>query len=151
MHTPRSPGTIPVKTITVGRLLPVDVNLSCQHQSKGKMKATTIIAAVILTLNTGFLFAGNETSSAPATSANTVNVLAPKIPAEATFEEVITIDVTGLAPAIPAEAGFEEIASEPSAGGLSPVTPATADFDDEVIMSCDPALVPMPPVTADFE
>jgi hypothetical protein len=126
-----------------------------QHQTTKKMKATTIIIAAVLTLQTGILFAGNETCSAPLSSENTSITLAPTTPFEATFEEVVTLaDAAMLDPTTPSEATFEEMPSEMiSTGELAPVVPAEADFyetGDSTSVE-NGILAPATPAFADFE
>ncbi|MEI7662281.1 MAG: hypothetical protein WCK34_08790 [Bacteroidota bacterium] len=98
------------------------------------MKASTIIAAAILSLQAGILFAGNENTSAPVTNENmTISIvaLAPAPPAEATFEEIEAVDETLVfAPVTPSEATFgDEYNEQAPVIGLAPSTPATADFE----------------------
>ncbi|MDP1621325.1 MAG: hypothetical protein Q8M08_03210 [Bacteroidales bacterium] len=118
------------------------------------MKTSTIIIAAILTLNTGLLFAGNETTTASVTNRNRMISLAPSMPLEATFEDAVTIETNNLIPVLPAEAEFNDTPSEMvSFADLAPVTPAVADFDAavEVIWIDLATLAPRTPAEADFE
>jgi hypothetical protein len=121
------------------------------------MKTTTIIIAAVLTLQAGFLFAGNESSSAPVTNESasiSLATLAPSTPAEATFEEFAAANEFGsLIPAVPTEATFEDVSGDmASTFTLAPATPVTADFEDVADGTIDfSALAPVPPATADFE
>jgi hypothetical protein len=128
-----------------------------QHQTKEKMKATTIILAALFTLQVSFLFAGNESTSfnsAPAGSSLDLTLLVPMTPAEATFEEVIpvVIDLDALTPVVPVEAEFEEMVPVIDLGSLVPETPAEADFSDMADQMINiRSLAPATPLAADFE
>jgi hypothetical protein len=128
-----------------------------QHQTKEKMKATTIILAALFTLQVSVLFAGNESTiviSASPESTFDMTVLIPVTPTEATFEEVNSeaIDFDALAPVVPVEADFEEMVPVIDLGSLAPETPAEADFSDAVDQTIDfSSLAPATPIAADFE
>ncbi|MCX6278979.1 MAG: hypothetical protein NT004_12925 [Bacteroidetes bacterium] len=122
------------------------------------MKTTKIILAVILSLQIGNLFAGNENICAPVTEVNsTLNTitLVPITPAEATFEDITTeISFFGLSPLTPIVASFEDFSVEMvSANDISPVMPSVADFTDSVYqVSIDiNQLAPVSHYEADFE
>jgi hypothetical protein len=117
------------------------------------MKTTTIIIAAALTLSVNVLFAAAFDESAPKSNSNTeINFvsLAPDLPTEATFEEVITTNDYGyLAPVTPVEAQFEEMPPEMDLIlNMAPVTPTVADF--ETFVATNP-LAPTTPAEADFE
>jgi hypothetical protein len=114
--------------------MPVGVILLHQHQTKSKMKTTTITLAAIFTLFTNVLLAGNDFVSppaAPSTYTYSILAFAPVAPAEATYEDTTpAADLNGLVPVVPSEASFEDTATkEISVAGLSPVIPAVADFE----------------------
>jgi hypothetical protein len=122
------------------------------------MKATTtIIIAVVLSLQACILFAGNELSSVPVTNHNstiTIVSLAPSTPIEANFEDITMNDLYNLMLVTPTEATFEDMPSEStSIINLAPVTPVTADFDDAIEIDTIniTILVPVTPTEADFE
>ena len=101
------------------------------------MKTTTTILAVIFTLQTGLLCAGNETLTTPATettSSLNILLLAPSSPVEATFEDIAVDDTFfGLSPVTPTDASFEDFSSAMiSVNTLSPIIPAFADFSDTI-------------------
>ena len=118
------------------------------------MKSIKIILAIVLTIQTGVLFAGNENFASVSEMNSTVILMtiAPSTPVEAIFEEVV-VDNTflGLIPATPDVASFEDFSIEMvSVMDLSPVTPSEADFTD--IVSDNPGqLAPVTPIVADFE
>ena len=96
------------------------------------MKATTIILAAAITLQTSIIFAGNVTPSVPVTNETTAiapALLAPSTPEEATFEEIAS--TLNLAPMAPSVADFEEPvdAFTPDAFELAPVAPSEATFE----------------------
>ena len=118
------------------------------------MKSVKIIIAVALTLQIGFLFAGNEsiTPVMDVNSTTSMMTLAPSTPVEATFEEAV-VDNTflGLSPITPEVASFEDFSVEMvSVLDLSPVVPSEADFTDSVEISIN-QLAPITPFEADFE
>ena len=120
------------------------------------MKATITIIAAVLTLNTGILWAGNESSSVSIANESAMISLAPVTPAEATFEDVnvTTIDVAAIAPTMPLDAEFTDVAPDISIDltNLAPFAPAVADFNDAVDVNINiSALAPITPATADFE
>ncbi|MEI6435839.1 MAG: hypothetical protein WCP32_13415 [Bacteroidota bacterium] len=122
------------------------------------MKTTKIILAVILSLQIGILFAGNENITTPVTEINSTiktTTLFPLTPAEATFEDITTeITFFGLSPLTPIVASFEDFSVEMvSVIGLSPIMPAEADFTDSVYqVSIDiNQLSPVSHYEADFE
>ncbi|MEI6435096.1 MAG: hypothetical protein WCP32_09645 [Bacteroidota bacterium] len=98
---------------------------------------TKIILAVILSLQIGILFAGNENITALVAEVNSstnTTTLVPITPAEATFED-ITAEITffGLSPLTPIVASFEDFSVEMvSVTDLSPIMPSEADFNDSV-------------------
>ena len=95
---------------------------------------TILIIATIFFLQLSILAAGNNKEASMITNRAvlyTASLLAPVAPAEATFEDVVTLtDIATLAPAAPEEADFSEFAPETAIDitNLSPVTPAEADF-----------------------
>ncbi len=118
------------------------------------MKSIKIIIAVILTIQAGIIFAGNE-NLAPVLEVNsTIRMmsLVPTTPMEATFEDISTESTFwGLSPVTPDVASFEDFAIEMvSVQDLSPVTPAEADFTDTVSDNHG-QLAPVTPIEADFE
>ena len=122
------------------------------QKTKSKMKATTIILATVLTLSMNVLFAGND-GVAVNSETNTVLVLAPSTPAEATFEDMTEATATfNLAPVTPIEADFSDVVTELTINitTLAPVTPSEADFatDDETTNAS--VLAPVTPSVADF-
>ena len=123
-----------------------------KHKQQGKMKATNIIIAAVLTLSANVLFAGNDNASTNVANTNTtvsVAALAPEVPAEADFEDAFVFDFISLAPALPAEAQFEDLTTETvSAFNLAPLAPATADFEEAMDLTY---LAPAVPAVADFE
>jgi hypothetical protein len=82
-----------------------------QHQTKEKMKTTTMILAAFLSLQVSLLFAGNETNisnNTPETISLNLTSLMPVTPSEATFEDTVpAISIESLAPKTPGEATFE--------------------------------------------
>ncbi len=93
-----------------------------------------ITLAAIFTFFANVLFAGNDylnTTPAPASNIISTEYFIPAIPAEATFEDAtLTPDFTGLYPVVLAEASFEEVISnEISNSSLAPVIPSEADFE----------------------
>ncbi|MEI6681327.1 MAG: hypothetical protein WCO44_01790 [Bacteroidota bacterium] len=119
------------------------------------MKAKILTAVTVLILQAGLLFAGNETTSAPASSERSSTSLAPVTPAEATFEEFIPVrELFVSGPVTPVEATFEEITTEtPSVADFAPGTPAGADFEDAAgTLPVDTnGLAPIIKAEADFE
>ncbi|MEI6435780.1 MAG: hypothetical protein WCP32_13115 [Bacteroidota bacterium] len=122
------------------------------------MKTTKIILAVILSLQIGLSFAGNENLTTLVTEVNsTFNTitLVPITPVEATFEDMTTeFTFFGLSPLTPIVASFEDFYVEMvPAIGLSPIMPAEAEFTDSVHqVSIDiNQLSPVSPHEADFE
>ena len=123
------------------------------------MKATTIIIAAVLALQVNVLFAGSKSSyESPVTNENSSGSLislAPITPAEATFDDNVTlVDYTILAPVTPTEATLEDMPSEiAQVLDLAPVTPAVADFNDvtDLITLDFYSLAPSTPAEADFE
>ncbi|MEI6436064.1 MAG: hypothetical protein WCP32_14555 [Bacteroidota bacterium] len=122
------------------------------------MKTTKIILAVILSLQTGILFADNENITTPVTEINsTISTITldPITPAEATFEDIITeITFFGLSPLTPIVASFDDFSVEMvSAIDLSPLTPSEADFTDSVYQGTIDVnqLSPFLQYEADFE
>ena len=146
--------------LTLGRsktdVLPrhFDIFLLHQTQTTQKMKSIKIIIAIILTIQTGVLFAGNENLASVSEMNSTVILmtLAPSTPAEAIFEEVVVENTfLGLLPATPEVASFEDFSIEMvSEMELSPVTPSEADFTDTVSVDLG-QLAPVTPIEADFE
>jgi hypothetical protein len=105
-----------------------------QRQTKNKMKTTTITLAVIFTLFTNVLLAGNDylnTNAAPAANNYSIECFVPVFPTVATFEDaIITTDLSGLYPMVPSEASFEDAETNGiSVAGLAPVIPSVADFE----------------------
>jgi hypothetical protein len=105
-----------------------------QHQTKEKMKTTTMILAAFLSLHVSLLFAGNETdmnNNTPGTITLSITSLMPVTPSEATFEEVNIpgIDFNALAPDTPSEATFEDTVQAISIESLAPKTPGEATFE----------------------
>ena len=88
-----------------------DIFLLHQTQKTQKMKSIKIILAIVLTIQTGVLFAGNENFASVSEMNSTVILMtiAPSTPVEAIFEEVV-VDNTflGLIPATPDVASFED-------------------------------------------
>jgi hypothetical protein len=60
-----------------------------------------------------------------------MTLLAPAVPAEATFEEMIMVnEISSLMPVTPSEATFEDISGDlTSPFDLAPVAPIQADFE----------------------
>ena len=117
------------------------------------MKATTIIIAAALALQVNVLFAGNDINSTPVANANVtiaLTSLAPTVPVEATFEDVVVLnDFAYLALTTPTEAPFENLSYEMvSALNLAPAAPLTADVDEGIDFS---SFAPFVPAHADFE
>lgn len=114
------------------------------------MKATTIIIALVLGLQTLNLFATNNYDNCP----TCVVTLAPTTPSEATFDDFATLtDFVSLVPVTPVEADFSEVVPETNATllDLSPITPTFADFDEyDGMTTAFISLVPVTPVVADF-
>lgn len=116
-----------------------------------------MIIAAVLTLQAGILFAGNDNAPASSNDNSTITLvsIAPTTPAEATFEEVTTInEVAPLVPATPTEATFDDVTSDlVPAWNLAPVTPGSADFNDAVdaTITENGVLAPVTPTEADFE
>ncbi|MEI7526777.1 MAG: hypothetical protein WCJ95_20680 [Mariniphaga sp.] len=122
------------------------------------MKTTITFLAAVLTLSANVLFAGNETSSAPVSNDNatfTMAILAPVVPAEATFEDFTSVnEIATLAPFTPSEATFEEMPVDATlVFDLAPVAPIQADFEDVVadVIVDNGFLAPTTPAVADFE
>jgi hypothetical protein len=120
------------------------------------MKAIITILAAILILQAGMILAGNDNISTPAMNESVVITLAPSVPMEATFEEIVAtiIEVDAISPDIPIVADFYDIA--PEAGftlmNLAPLTPAVADFDDSIDLTIETsAIAPVIPAFADFD
>lgn len=126
-----------------------------QLQTTEKMKTKIIIIAAVLFLQAGFLFAGNESTSAPVASPIATIRLAPTTPVEATFEEVAFVnECSALVPVTPWEATFEDMPTEMiSMVDLAPSLPNVADFDDYVVtITIDNALLAtVTPAFANFE
>ena len=119
------------------------------------MKTKIITLAAVLFLQAGFLFAGNESTSAPVTSPIATIRLAPTTPVEATFEEVAFVnECSALVPVTPSEATFEDMPTDMiSIVDVAPALPTEADFDDYVVtITIDNALLAtVTPTLADFE
>jgi hypothetical protein len=112
----------------------VGVILLHQHQTKNKMKTTTITLAAIFTLFTNVLLAGNDFVSppaAPSSYAYSIVTFAPVAPAEATYEDTTpAADLNDLVPVVPSEASFgDSVTNEVSVADLAPVIPSVADFE----------------------
>ena len=118
------------------------------------MKSIKTIIAIVLTIQTGVLFAGNENLASVSEMNSTVILMtiAPSTPVEAIFEEVVVENTfLGLLPATPEVASFEDFSIEMvSEMELSPVTPSEADFTDTVSVDLG-QLAPVTPIEADFE
>lgn len=118
------------------------------------MKSIKIIITVTLTLQFGFLFAGNEgyTPVMEVNSVTSMMTLAPSTPVEATFEEVVVENTfIDLSPITPEAATFEDFSLEMvSVKDLSPVVPSEADFSDTIQISVD-QIAPVTPIIADFD
>ena len=121
------------------------------------MKTITTILAVIFTLQTGFIFAGNESLTPSAevnTNVNLVSVV-PSTPSEVTFEDMAVENTFyELSPITPMVADFEDFSADMiSMNDLSPVMPLVADFSDTVDqVSIDINMIsPVTPFEADFE
>jgi hypothetical protein len=105
-----------------------------QHQTKSKMKTTTIILAAIFTLQFQMLFAGSNNESIPANS------------------ETYSMTLAALAPVTPATANFDDASSDNIITEcLAPITLLTAGFDDDVTNLLLTDLAPVIPMAADFE
>jgi hypothetical protein len=127
------------------------------------MKATSIIIAVVLTLQVNLLFAGNKDTKSTAnneTSFCPTCILAPVTPTEATFEETtepnaFSLDLTSLAPVTPVEADFNDVVPEKNLDVtiLAPTTPTEADFNEPIEAQAFNLtnLAPVTPSEADFE
>jgi hypothetical protein len=124
------------------------------------MKSTNIIIATLFAFQVSFLFAANagEPANVEITGSSIGRIsVAPTTPAEATFEEVFSVDNNTLmfaAPAVPIEADFND--NVPDGGiilkNLAPVTPVEADFPDSTeVLPARFTLAPSTPVEADFE
>jgi len=124
------------------------------------MKATSILIAVVLSLQVSYLFANNDFP--PVILNNEDNAtyciaLDPTTPREATFEDAITVtDFSGLLPVTPGEATFDDEnvqADYKNLNILAPLTPREAGFDDdEITKTIDlKTLAPVTPAEADFE
>jgi len=99
------------------------------------MNAKSLIIAVALTLQAGFLFADNNINPTPLkneSSSAILSSLSPVTPIEATFEEVADVyEITALVPVTPDEADFNDSADLPvNISALIPLVPVTADFED---------------------
>jgi hypothetical protein len=114
------------------------------------MKATTIIIALVLSLQTLNLFAINNYDNCP----TCIIALAPTTPSVATFDDVATLtDFVSLVPVTPVEADFSDAVPETNVPlvDLAPITPIVADFNDNDVMTTDfISLVPVTPIEADF-
>ena len=126
--------TVAPRAKTATPCLNRDVILLYQHQTKHKMKTTTIILATLLALTSNILVAGNDSyNTEPVLKAHSSAIapLAPVVPSEATFEDAPSVaDLSGLVPAMPSEAGFEDAVMKGiSLSGLYPVLPAEAYFE----------------------
>ncbi|MCK9204221.1 MAG: hypothetical protein M0P58_07275 [Bacteroidales bacterium] len=109
------------------------------------MKTTSIILALLLTLNVPFLFASNMSGdplkNITAKTEITVKLpdLAPVLPKEADFSdqiETVSLDDAdnfNLVPSLPKEAEFEEtgLSYPADLNILMPKTPKSADFSDQ--------------------
>ncbi len=122
------------------------------------MKKTAIIVTAVLALQANILFAGNETTSVTVINENATSImvfLAPSTPAEATFDDFVTVnDISSLMPVTPSEASFEEMPFETASfRDLAPSTPAVAEFEEAFdVNTIDViSLAPVNPVEADFE
>lgn len=98
------------------------------------MKTITMIITAIFTLQAGILFADNDGSplnKINETSVTIVNELVPLTPAEATFEDFVSVvDFSALSPVTPSEAWFEDVSDEMVTNlSLAPKSPVTADFE----------------------
>ena len=124
------------------------------------MKATSLLIAVVLSLQVTNLFAHNDFP--PVLLNNEANVLYcvaldPTTPKEATFDDAVTVsDFSGLMPVTPVEATFDDAVDSGDAQIfriLFPVTPNAAGFnDDEFNQAVDlKILAPTTPAEADFE
>lgn len=94
------------------------------------MKTITIIITAVLALNVSLLNASTPNPTRPVTTPNTISILAPVVPMEATFSDsIIEMDYSVLAPAVPAEANFEDTILVNDNLALLPEVPAEADFE----------------------
>jgi len=120
------------------------------------MKTSTIILATLLILQVSSIFASNDGVTVNLNKEmnfNTVVLMAPVTPKEATFEDMSpTTEIVVLAPVTPKEASFENEAENFSINSLTPVTPAEADFNDDepALTSNTVSLAPVTPSKADF-
>ena len=130
------------------------------------MKAINALQTLILTgmflLSVNTLFASTDSDSKEmsneAASLNT-SMLAPVVPAVATFEEmtestVSILTIAAFAPITPEEATFEDaLHTEMIFDGLAPILPAFASFEDEIAntMIDIASLAPTTALFADFE
>jgi hypothetical protein len=96
------------------------------------MKTTTIIATIIMILQVNLLFASSD-----------------GVPVN-TFKQMNNESVLIMAPATPAEATFEDMSPDINVFNLTPVTPKEATFEEESEGSVDLSLAPTTPVEADF-
>jgi hypothetical protein len=134
-----------------------------QQKTTGKMKATNIIIAAVLSLQAGILLHGLDdlsTVSKDAITGRNITYIAPVSPVEATFEDAgeineIAFDFSSLVPVTPLEAGFNDVVPDVNSDlkVLAPVTPSEADFNDstEGPESTLSYLAPVTPAEADFE
>jgi hypothetical protein len=154
---PRSSGCFLSRPIRYGPTFRSVVILLHQHQTKENMKTNTTLIIALFTLQASLLFAGNESvtlTSTPVEMTLNLTTLVPVTPAEAIFEEIISvgIDFTSLAPVAPVEAEFEEMVPVIDLGSLAPAVPVEADFSDTLNQTIDiSSLAPVAPVVADFE
>ena len=121
------------------------------------MKITTIILALVYSLQVSTLFANNDFHTLIASNGICTSCclsLLPTTPTEATFEDDAPLtEVVALAPITPVEADFSDVVPETSMdiNTLAPVTPAEADFNDDINQTLDfNALTPTTPAEADF-
>lgn len=107
------------------------------------MKALIILiiaAAVTFQWNNLYAYNGNPTVNSKGSISNQLS-LAPKTPAEATFEDPVMVcdndNIARLAPITPREATFTDIVPELRINlkSLAPVAPMVATFDDDNVFT----------------
>jgi len=93
------------------------------------MKATVLTAIFALILTNNILYASNDIIANKEISASMSISLMPTTPKEATFEDVIELNINALAPVTPIEADFSDVDYEISTAFvvLAPITPSEAD------------------------
>lgn len=110
---------------------------------------------MVLTLQAGVLFAGNEITSAPAARVSSTIALAPSVPVDVTFEDVATetLDISVLAPTTTLEADFNDVLPEAviNLATLAPLAPTAADFSDAIATTPDISVLSPVAPAADFE